>query len=427
MGASMTDSQGQESNDPSSRRRLNVLSTDFFPAYVVWELTLACDHACAHCGSRAAVSRDHELSTKEALSLVDELADMGTREVVLIGGEAYLHDGFYQIIRHLKTRGITPVMTTGAWGLDLAKAKQMAEAGMKRVSVSIDGLEQTHDRMRAKKGSFTQCLNALEAIKAAGMTPHVNSNFNRFNQSDLESMYVLFEDIGVKAWQVQITSPLGRAADRPQMLFQPYDLLDFLPRLARLKERGLQKGLLIMPGNNLGYFGPEEALLRSPKKSLTDHWAGCQAGRFVMGIESDGAVKGCPSLQTEAYVGGHYKADESKSYLKKIWLDSTELQFTRSRTREDLWGYCASCALADSCLGGCSFTAHGFFGRAGNNPMCHFRARQFQKKGLRERLVRVQKAPGKSFDSALFEIIVEEFDSVEPPTRPKTDLVSITG
>ena len=55
----------------------------------------------------------------------------------------------------------------------------------------------------------------------------------------------------------------------------------------------------MMPGNNLGYFGPEEALLRSPKPGGKDHWIGCQAGKYVMGIESDGAVKGCPSLPSQ--------------------------------------------------------------------------------------------------------------------------------
>ena len=214
------------------------------------------------------------------------------------------------------------------------------------------------------------------------------------------------------------------------MLFQPYDLLDFLPRLNRLKERGFSKGLLIMPGNNLGYFGPEERLLRSPRKDLNDHWAGCQAGRFVMGVESDGAIKGCPSLQTKSYVGGHYQAqhESGSSHLEAIWNQSSQLKFTRNRTREDLWGYCASCPLADTCLGGCSFTAHGFFGRAGNNPMCHFRAIQFKKQGLRERLVRVDKAIGQPFDNALFEIVIEAFESPEPTIPEKyshRDLVSI--
>ena len=80
--------------------------------------------------------------------------------------------------------------------------------------------------------------------------------------------------------------PLGRAADRTALTLQPYDLLDFVPRVAEVKRRAQAEGITVMPGNNLGYFGPEEALLRSPKPGGKDHWIGCQAGRFVLGIES---------------------------------------------------------------------------------------------------------------------------------------------
>ena len=72
----------------AASRRLQVVDNEFFPAYVVWELTLACDHACRHCGSRALEARDAELTTDEALAVVGQLAEMGAREVVLIGGEA---------------------------------------------------------------------------------------------------------------------------------------------------------------------------------------------------------------------------------------------------------------------------------------------------------------------------------------------------
>lgn len=407
-----------------SPRRLNILSGDCFPAYVVWELTLACDHACAHCGSRGALARERELSLEEALGLADEIADLGAREVVLIGGEAYLYEGFFEVTRRLSSRGVSVVMTTGGWGVDEALARQMVAAGLSRLSVSVDGLGERHDRIRAKKGSFEQALRALDAARSAGLVIHANTHFNRLNHADLEGLYLLLRERGVRSWQVQLTSPLGRAADRPQMLFQPYDLLDFMPRLAALKERGWREGLLIMPGNNLGYFGPEEVTLRSPRPNMGDHWAGCQAGRFVLGIESDGALKGCPSLQTDAYVGGRWRASGD---LRAIWEGARELSFARQRTRADLWGYCAECPLADTCLGGCTFTAHGFFGRPGNNPYCHFRARQVAKRGERERLARVAPAPGKPFDHARFELIVEPADAPEPKVYAPSELVSIRG
>lgn len=397
----------QTRRQEAARRRLNVMNDSFHPAYVVWELTLRCDHACHHCGSRAVKARPDELSVEEALGVVTELAGMGAREVVLIGGEAYLHEGFLAIVAALSQAGITPVMTTGGMGVTAELARKMAKAGLRRTSVSVDGIQSTHDRMRNRQGSFEQTTQALIHLRAAGIDISANTNFNRVNQPDLEPLYRHLKEQGVRSWQIQITSALGRAADRPQMLFQPWDLLDFLPRVAALKEAGLREGLLIMPGNNLGYYGPEEGLLRSQTKGAGDHFRGCQAGRYVMGIESDGAVKGCPSLQTSHYVGGNLR----EKSIESIWESSHELSFTRARTVESLWGFCKTCPFAEACLGGCSFTSHALFGRPGNNPYCHYRARALAKEGKRERLIPKQLAKGTPFDHGLFDILSEPLDA----------------
>lgn len=404
------------------RRRLDVVRTSFRPAYVVWELTLRCDHACTHCGSRASAARKDELTTTEALRVAAELAELGAREVVLIGGEAYLHEGFLEVAARLRDLGVQVVMTTGGRGINAELALQMAQVGIARVSISLDGVRETHDLMRNLRGSFETGLAALGHLRRAGIKVSTNTNVNRLNQADLEALYEILQAAGVTSWQIQLTTPLGRAADRPQMVLQPYDLLELFPRIARLKERGFGEGLLITPGNNLGYFGPEEGLLRSTRASDQDHFQGCQAGRFVMGIESHGAVKGCPSLQSAHYVGGNVR----EQALERIWNEAPELAFTRERTTADLWGYCASCPFAKTCLGGCSFTAHALLGRPGNNPYCHFRAREHQQRGLKERLVQAEVAPGQPFDNGRFEIVVEPFESPEPePPQTRQQLVSL--
>ncbi|HEY0706548.1 MAG TPA: radical SAM protein [Polyangia bacterium] len=409
----------------AASRRLQVLERDFFPAYVVWELTLACDHACRHCGSRAAVARPTELTTTQALAVVAQLAALRTREVVLIGGEAYLHDGFLAIVAALRAAGITPVMTTGGAGITAGLAREMRNAGMARVSVSIDGLAARHDAMRAKRGSFAAATAALADLRAAGIDLSANTNFNRTNQQDLEGLYEHLKAGGVASWQVQLTAPLGRAADHPEMLLQPYDLLALLPRIDRLKQRGWREGLLIMPGNNLGFFGPEELRLRSQHPGDGDSFGGCQAGRYVMGIESDGAVKGCPSLPTASYVGGTVGIGAGVSNgrsLAEIWNHAPALQFTRGAV--ELWGHCATCEYAEVCRGGCNFTAHAFFGRPGNNPYCHYRAIKLRRAGRRERIVPQTAGPGTPFDHGLFALIEEAFDAPEPPTEP-FDLVQL--
>jgi radical SAM protein with 4Fe4S-binding SPASM domain len=398
-----------------ARRRVELPIAEPHPAYVVWELTLACDQPCTHCGSRAGEARARELGTEEALGVVRELAAMGAKEVVLIGGEAYLHEGFLAIVSALRRAGIRPVMTTGGRGVDRPLAEAMAEAGLAAASVSIDGLEAAHDLMRATRGSFASATAALGHLRAAGIGIAANTNVNRLNEADLEPLYDHLRAQRIGAWQVQLTTPLGRAADRPDLVVQPWDLLRIVPRIAALKERAFGDGILLMPGNNLGYFGPEEATLRSLDAGGVDHWQGCQAGRFVLGLESDGAVKGCPSLQTSSYVGGNVR-DRS---LSDIWAHAPELAFTRARTRADLWGFCAECDFAEPCLGGCTFTAHALLGRPGNNPYCHYRARTLRSRGRRERLVLREAAPGTPFDHATFDVVEEPWDAPDPrPSRP---------
>ena len=93
------------------------------PVHVVWEITLACDLKCLHCGSRAGRRRPAELTTAECLSVVDSLAALGTREVSLIGGEAYLRRDWTTIVRAIRAHGITvnlPARTinAGAWNAE---------------------------------------------------------------------------------------------------------------------------------------------------------------------------------------------------------------------------------------------------------------------------------------------------------------------
>src|SRR5690606_21224022 len=106
---------------------------------------------CRHCGSRAGRDRPDELSTEECLDLVDQMAELGVREVSLIGGEAYLREDWVDIIRRIRGHGMMALMTTGGRGLNAERCQAAQEAGLQSVSVSVDGLEETHDRLRGVK------------------------------------------------------------------------------------------------------------------------------------------------------------------------------------------------------------------------------------------------------------------------------------
>lgn len=392
--------------------------SSYVPVHAVWEITLACDLKCHHCGSRAGKRRADELTTEECLDLVRQLARMGTREVTLIGGEAYLRRDWLQIIREVRDQGMDCTMQSGGLNLTEDRIKAAVDAGLQGLGISIDGLREVHDQVRGVKGSFDAAFKALHAIQKCGITSSVNTQITSLVIPQLRELMNIFIDAGAKNWQIQLTVAMGRAADNPDLLLQPYELLELMPLLADLFEEGADRGFLLQPGNNIGYFGPYEAVWRGSGDDRV-HWTSCNAGQNTLGIEADGTIKGCPSLPTTPYAGGNIR-DLS---LKDIWWNTEALNINRDRDGSGLWGYCGSCYYADVCKAGCTWTTHSLLGRAGNNPYCHHRALELSKQGLRERIVQVEKAPGTSFDHGRFELILETLDG----KATANNLVQITS
>jgi radical SAM protein with 4Fe4S-binding SPASM domain len=383
------------------------VDSDAFPYYVVWEITLACDLACRHCGSRAGRAREGELSTAEALDVIDQLHAMGTQEISLIGGEVYLRDDWAILARAIKDRGMSCGIVSGGRGVDRARAQTIKDAGVDGVSISVDGLEETHDALRGVQGSHRAALAALGHLDAVGLRRSANTQVCTANLREIEPLLEALAPTGIHAWQVQITVAMGRAADHPELLFQPWQMIEVMPMLARAAQRARALGIRLWPGNNVGYFGPYEEVFRG--RMQRGHLEPCTAGRLTMGLEANGDVKGCPSLPSKDYVGGNVREHR----LRDIWERAGPLRFTRGRTVDDLRGFCRSCYYAEDCLGGCTWTSHVLFGRRGDNPYCHHRALELLRQGRRERLTRVAPPPGEPFDHGVFALDVEPWPDDE--------------
>ena len=373
------------------------------PRWAVWELTLACDQKCAHCGPRAGHKRPDELTTEECLQIVQELKAMGTGEVVLIGGEAYLRNDFILIIRAIREAGMSCTMTTGGYNLNRERVDAMIEAGIGSVTFSIDGLQPTHDYLRGMPGSWDRAFQAMRDVKAAGGKVACNSQINALTHGELLPLLEILADAGIHSWQLQTTVPHGNAADHPEIILQPYMYLEVFETLDKVVDRCKARNVRLWPGNNLGYFGPIERRLRASQKK---HWLGCTAGVSVVGIESNGGIKNCPSLGGENNVGGSWRVHG----LKKLWEDTYQLGYIRNRTVDDLWGYCRDCYYAETCMAGCTAAAEPLLGRPGNNPFCHHRALMMDRDGLRERIEQISGASGGGFDNGLFRVIREHKD-----------------
>lgn len=380
------------------------------PVYAVWEVTLQCDHACGHCGSRAQTARPDELSIEELLDVADQLARIGCREVTLIGGEAYLRPDLHRLVAHLTQAGVAVGMQTGGLSLTERRLQTLVDAGLGALGVSVDGPASAHDVLRARPGSWRLAMKSIRLGASMGLPVTSNTQINQLTLPHLRETADALDEAGVSVWRVQLTVPMGRAADRPEWLLQPWQVVPLMDELAALKVERLEAAhaagkpptaaMDISAANSVGYYGPHEHLLRSAPGRRARAWHGCQAGRFTMGIESDGKVKACPSLPSAPYVGGNIR----DLTLSELWHESPELRFARDRTTDELWGFCKGCYYADVCRAGCSFTTHCFLGKRGNNPFCYHRVQALAEQGVRERLVQVEQPEGIPYDHGRFEL-----------------------
>jgi radical SAM protein with 4Fe4S-binding SPASM domain len=332
------------------------------PFVAALELTLRCPCRCQTCGSHAGAPRARELDHDEWLGVIGSLADLGCRRITLMGGEPLLYQRWVDLVRAGRARDMLVDLISCGQGLDENVALAMRDCGLHSVTISIDGLANTHDAQRRVSGCFEQALRAIRFVDQAGLKVGVTSQVNQGNLSELEFLAPILEDAGVLGWQLQLTLPLGRAEEHRYLITPPAMMPELLRVLRRLARRaGLRPHLT----DNIGYGTDDDIALRTIQGGFPRPWLGCRAGLDALGVTSDGRVKGClalPDICTEGNV-----RDES---LSTMWNDPNRFGYNRNYTPAQLSGACADCEQAQRCRGGCTATAYAMHGRPGISTHC---------------------------------------------------------
>ncbi len=347
------------------------------PRVAVWELTLRCNLRCRHCGSRAGKKRDDELSLAEALKLCDDLAAMGCRRLTLGGGEPLLREEWPILAQKLIDNGVTVGMVTNGLAWSDKVTDTVKAIGLESVAFSLDGLEESHDYLRGVKGLWRKVLAAMQSCAKAGVHASAVTTIFRRNIDELEALRDVLREHGVERWQLQVGTPTGNMSDHPDLVIPPEDMLTLVPRIAKLCRDG--RTPRVYPGHNIGYFGEPEEMLRDPSDPIP-FWTGCPAGLSVIGIESNGGIKGCLSLPSamndeDKFLEGNIR----ETPLREIWNRKGAFSYNRDFTLENLAGDCKTCEYAEVCRGGCTWgnVARDRFVR--DNPYCYWRQLQQSK------------------------------------------------
>ena len=179
---------------------------------VAWETTRNCNLACVHC--RAAATNGPyagELDTRQAFTLLDQIAEVGKPIIILTGGEPLLRDDIFDIAKYGDGLGLRMVMAPNGTLITPETAEKMAAAGIRRISASIDGATKDfHDKFRGVEGAFDAAIQGIEYVKAAGIEFQINTTITQTNLDQIPEILKLAEELGAVAHHIFLLVPTGR-------------------------------------------------------------------------------------------------------------------------------------------------------------------------------------------------------------------------
>lgn len=321
------------------------------PFMVSYSITQKCNLKCKHCYSDSVDQAAwDELSTGEALRIVDDLAQWGIGLLIIDGGEPLCREDLLDIIKYASSKGIRTTIGSNGILIDDEMAKKMGDAGVMAVAISVDGADAvTHDSFRGVAGAFEQTLKGIEACRNADLPFQLNMVIRKDNLPQLENMLRLAVDLGANAAEVFDLVMAGRAKNEcKELVLSLEERRTVMERLAIAQEDypivirvpGCPMYPLILQEKNIKpkHF-PAEMLRRIPY-----YGRGCAAG-MPMGyamVRSNGEVNPCMLLQVNL-------GNAKEQSIVSIWENSAVL--AQLRQRELLKGECGVCSYQTTCSG----------------------------------------------------------------------------
>lgn len=322
------------------------------PEVAVWETTLRCNLRCSHCGSVAGDARTDELSTKECYSLIEQLADLGCKDVSLMGGEFLIRNDWQALGGCVKDLGMDLCMVSN--GILVPKfINEISNLQPKVVGISVDGLKEAHERIRGK-GTFDPTMKAVDMLLEKGIQTTLITTISQINFKDLPKMAETIKGKGCN-WQIQVAMPFGNFSK--DLLISEEDYYASAMFIAKQRIDNKFQDLPVIGAHCYGY---NSKVLPGCK------WGGCTAGIRSIGITSNGGIVGCLSMGNERFIEGNVR----ERPLREIWEDPGSFSYNRNFRKEDLGPNCKGCRYGKKCKGGCNSVSISLTERFHNDPYC---------------------------------------------------------
>lgn len=326
---------------------------------VVWEFTLTCNLNCLHCGSSAGMRRDDELTTAEAVDLCHDLKRAGCLGVALMGGEPLLRNDFWEIAGLIRALGMELSVITNGTIHDRKTFARLGALTPRAVAVSLDAADSAvHDRIRGRAGAWAETWDFIRAALDAGLPLSVITTAHKLNLAELAWIREQLAGKGI-AWQIQVAGAEGRRFPK-ELLLDEEEFYAVGLFIASTRKSYPIRTLPVIGAHDLGYHS-----LLLGDLGLVREWKGCQAGVTVLGIQSNGSVKGCLSMD-DSTVAGNVR----KTSVHDLWRSPDFFPSTRYFTSANAGENCRGCPHLATCKGGCNEMSLMKTGAFHNDPYC---------------------------------------------------------
>jgi radical SAM protein with 4Fe4S-binding SPASM domain len=349
------------------------------PITIVWNFTNRCNLNCLHCHQDSSPTSPYpELTTSQAFEVIDNMGDAGVAILTFSGGEPLLRKDIYDAVKRANDNGMLCTIASNGTLITPEVAKELAEAGIRRVEIGLDGARaETHDFLRNKHGSFEATVEGIRNCAAVGFDELATTmTLHSKNINELEETMNLAENLGATRFYLNRLIPAGRGVDACYLDVTPKEKIEALTTLyskfytSVAEGSGMQcyaRGMTYYA--RLGYerskgklFTVSEALSGHEKmfqekigleiSNIVTHLAtgfsACSVGLTYASLTASGDL--LPCVPAPIKLGNLLEQD-----LEEIWTRSELLNYIRNR--KALKGSCKMCAFGEIC-GGCRYTAY---------------------------------------------------------------------
>lgn len=324
---------------------------------VVWNATQRCNLHCLHCYS-SSQNREYpgELTGAEARRMLSDLASFGVPTVLFSGGEPLMRPDLLELAAHAHALGMRTVLSTNGTRIDGTTAARIVAAGFSYVGVSLDATAPgEHDKLRGKRGAFTDALAGIRAAQAAGLRTGIRFTLHGLNRDHLGPMFDLALEVGVQRLCVYHLAYAGRGGRIRRHDLAPWQtrsaVEELFDRVEALHAAGARLEVLTVdnPVDNVLLLmrvrrtQPERAA--AVERML--RWnGGNQSGVAVASVDPRGLVH--PDQFSWSVTVG----DVRRQRFAEIWHDGNPALARYRVAPRPLTGRCRSCAHLALCNGG---------------------------------------------------------------------------